>query len=82
MAKILVSLEDKLLRRVDIMARRLGLSRSAYLSHLATRDVERYGGPGKGRDAQRALRRLDELVESAGRSGDTTRAIREDRDAR
>lgn len=72
-------LEDKLLKRIDGAARRLGFSRSAYLSHIATLDVERYDGPGKDRQVKGALRSIDELFAAAGRNGDTTRAIREER---
>ena len=82
MVKILVSIEDKLLKRIDGAARRLGFSRSAYLSHIATLDVERYDGPGKDRQVKGALRSIDELFAAAGRNGDSTRAIREERDRR
>jgi metal-responsive CopG/Arc/MetJ family transcriptional regulator len=39
MAKVLVSLGDALLRRIDRVARARGLSRSAYLAELAERDA-------------------------------------------
>lgn len=35
MAKVLVSIDDDLLRTVDEQARKLGLSRSAYITRLA-----------------------------------------------
>lgn len=39
MAKVLVSIDDALLERIDARARELGLSRSAYVSRLAEGDV-------------------------------------------
>ena len=80
-AKVLVSLNDALLRRVDRIAKFRGLSRSAYLSELAERDAARAGGPGTTPSARRAFTRLDELF--ANRAGeDSTGAIRAERDAR
>jgi metal-responsive CopG/Arc/MetJ family transcriptional regulator len=65
MAKVLVSLNDALLRRVDRIAKARGLSRSAYLAQLAERDAARSEGPGVTRTAQRAFSRLDELFAAA-----------------
>jgi len=81
MAKVLVSLNDALLRRVDRIAKIRGLSRSAYLGSLAERDVDRSEGPGSTRTARRALSRLDELF-ADGPAEDSTSAIRAERDAR
>ena len=81
MAKVLVSLNDALLRRVDRMAKARGLSRSAYLAELAARDADRAEGPGSSPTARRALARLDELF-TAGPGEDSTQAIRSERDAR
>ena len=39
MSKILVSVDDKLLARIDRAASSAGLSRSAYLARLAARDL-------------------------------------------
>jgi metal-responsive CopG/Arc/MetJ family transcriptional regulator len=80
-AKVLVSLNEALLRRIDRTAKARGLSRSAYLAELAERDVARAGGPGSTRAARRALSRLDELF-AAGPAEDSTAAIRAERDAR
>jgi hypothetical protein len=80
-AKVLVSLNDALLRRVDRIAKSRGLSRSAYLAELAERDASRTGGPGATPAARRALARLDELF-TGGMRGDSTDAIRAERDAR
>lgn len=80
MAKVLVSLNDGLLRRVDRVAKARGLSRSAYLAELAEHDTTR-SAPGTTRAARRALSRLDELF-AAGAGEDSTIAIRRERDAR
>jgi metal-responsive CopG/Arc/MetJ family transcriptional regulator len=79
--KVLVSLNDALLRRIDRIAKARGLSRSAYLAQLAEQDAARTEGPGVTRAARRALSRLDELF-AAGLEGDSTQAIRAERDAR
>ena len=81
MAKVLVSLNDALLRRIDRIAKARGLSRSAYLAGLAERDAARTEGPGAGRAARRALTRLDALF-AEGPVEDSTIAIRAERDAR
>ncbi|MFL5759531.1 MAG: ribbon-helix-helix protein, CopG family [Xanthobacteraceae bacterium] len=81
MTKVLVSLNDTLLRRIDRIAKARGLSRSAYLAELAERDAMRWEGPGTTRAARRALSRLDELF-AAGHAEDSTVAIRAERDAK
>jgi hypothetical protein len=81
MAKVLVSFDDKLLRRIDRAAKVSGKSRSAYLSDLAASEAARRDGPGRSAAARTALRRLDRLfVESPAE--DSTAAIRAERDAR
>jgi metal-responsive CopG/Arc/MetJ family transcriptional regulator len=81
MMKVLVSLNDTLLRRIDRIANARGLSRSAYLAELAEHDVTRWEGPGKSRAARRALSHLDELF-ADGPAEDATVAIRAERDTR
>ena len=81
MAKVLVSLDDTLLRRIDRIAQSRGLSRSAYLAQLAERDAARSSGPGATAAVRRTLARLDELFERSP-AGDSTEAIRAERDAR
>ena len=81
MAKVLVSIDDRLLRRIDRAARASGKSRSAYLSGLAEGAAASGSGPGKTTAARAALRRLDRLFASAP-AGDSTAAIRAARDAR
>ncbi len=81
MAKVLVSIDDKLLRRIDRAASASGRSRSAYLSQLAENAAAGASGPGKTASARTALRRLDRLFSGAP-AGDSTAAIRAARDAR
>lgn len=81
MAKVLVSIDDALLRRVDRAAKALGVTRSAYLGQLAEEELARAAGPGTQPAARRALARLDALL-SKGPAGDSTMAIRQERDAR
>ncbi len=81
MAKVLVSFDDKLLKRIDRAARANGMTRSAYLAELAESGPSGLVGPGKSRSARAAMRRLDRLFQSAP-AGDSTAAVREERDAR
>jgi hypothetical protein len=79
--KVLVSLDDRLLRRIDRAAKERGLSRSAYLAELAERDLGLARGPGANRHAQAGLRRLDRLFTRLPHD-DPVGAIRAERDAR
>lgn len=81
MKKVLLSIDDKLLRQIDRAAQVLGLSRSAYLSRLAAREL---GTASRGRNAKvrRALARLDRLGAENGTPVDPTAFIRRERDAR
>ncbi len=82
MAKILVSVDERLLVRIDRAARSAGLTRSAYLANLATRDLGDERGPGATRRARHAATRLDRLFDARPHGEDATAAIRADRDAR
>jgi hypothetical protein len=79
-AKVLVSFEDSLLRRIDRAAKSRGLTRSAYLAELAESDARR-SGPGRHPAARAALRELDRLFAGAP-ADESTEAIRTARDAR
>jgi metal-responsive CopG/Arc/MetJ family transcriptional regulator len=81
MAKILVSMDDKLLARIDKAARALGLTRSAYLSRLAAREVEASLGPGRTAATRDALRRIDELFTTNQHEIDVSTAVRQERDS-
>lgn len=82
MTKILVSMDDKLIASVDRAARRLGLSRSAYLARLAAKDVGATSGPGREPRVREALAALDRLFAENPTPGDVTAIIREMRDSR
>lgn len=82
MAKVLVSMDEKLLAQVDQAARALGLTRSAYISRLAARYLGVARGPGRAPGARRAAAELDRLFASNPMTGDTTEAVRAERDAR
>lgn len=81
-AKVLVSIEDRLLARIDRVAGESGLTRSAYLSRLAAKEIGSNPGPGRDRKVRRALGRLDRLFRSRSVPEDATAAIRAERDAR
>lgn len=81
MAKVLVSFDEKLLKRIDRAAKISGESRSAYLARLAEDDAARGRGPGRSPAARTALRRLDRLFVGSP-AGDSTSAVRAARDAR
>jgi hypothetical protein len=82
MAKILISLDERLLKRIDAAARRLGLSRSRYLARLAQRDVGAERGPGTEPRVRTALRALDRLFAENPTSGDAAAIVRRMRDKR
>jgi metal-responsive CopG/Arc/MetJ family transcriptional regulator len=82
MSKILVSVDDKLLARIDRAARKAGLTRSAYLARLAARDLGTDHGPGADRQARRAITKLDKLFKAHSGEQDATAAVRAERDSR
>ena len=84
MPKVLVSMEQSLLTRLDRAARRLGLSRSAYLARLIGREVGAGTGPGRDPRVRKALADIDRLVRrNPPPAGfDITVAIRRMRDTR
>jgi hypothetical protein len=81
MSKVLVSLDDRLLRRIDRAAKSRGLTRSAYLAQLAEGDLAGTSGPGKSPAARAALGELDRLF-AGSPPDDSSAAIRAARDAR
>lgn len=84
MGKVLVSLDDRLLARIDREARARGVSRSAFLSDLASKALGHGRGPGASSEVRAALEGLVRLVEETPPSvaEDSTDAVREERDAR
>jgi hypothetical protein len=77
-------MDEKLLGRADRSARRLGLSRSAYLARLVERDLGTEAGPGRDPAVRRALAEIDRLVTEnpAPARFDPADAIRKMRDSR
>jgi DNA-binding phage protein len=83
MAKVLVTIEDPLLQRIDRTARDRGLTRSAYLSELARNDIDRRLGPGVTPEVRSALARLRSLAGApVATAEDSTAIVRRMRDER
>lgn len=84
MAKVLVTIEDKLLTAIDARATKLGVSRSRYLSDLAEHELGTAKGPGAAASSRLALRAIQELAKEAGvpQGEDYVKIIREMRDSR
>ena len=74
-------MDDRLLARVDRAARRLGLTRSAYLANLAARELGREG-PGRDPKVREAIAGLQRLFAENPTPGDVTAIIRKMRDSR
>ncbi len=64
--RVLISIDDRLLERIDERAARLGLSRSAYLAQLADADLTGGNGPGADPSVRAALAALDDLLGDRG----------------
>lgn len=75
-------MDEKLLARVDRAARRLGLTRSAYLATLVSRDLGTEHGPGRDPKVREAIAGLHRLFTENPTPGDVTAIIREMRDSR
>lgn len=82
MAKVLVSLDERLLERLDQEARSRGLSRSALIAEMAARGLGEPLGPGADPRVHEALRRTRELFADVHDAVDSTQMIREMRDSR
>ena len=87
MAKVLVSIDDRLLKWIDAEAKERQMTRSALLSEFAEQGLGRRLGPGARPEVHEALADLDALAaeaEAAGElpPGDTTADIRATRDER
>jgi metal-responsive CopG/Arc/MetJ family transcriptional regulator len=82
MTKVLVSFDEKLLRRIDRFRAGRGLSRSAYIRELCERDLAMSFSLGKLREKRKkALTKLDELAADSP-AVESTEAIRRERNAR
>ena len=83
MAKVLISVDEALLARMDRAAKEAGLTRSAYLAGLAEADLSRASGPGRRPEVRAALDAIDDLFEATPTPGvDSTEAVRALRDTR
>jgi hypothetical protein len=82
MTKVLVSLDQKLLERLDREAAGRGLSRSALIQELAAKGLGEPVGPGANAEVHEALRQAAELLADLPDTGDSTDWIRAERDAR
>jgi metal-responsive CopG/Arc/MetJ family transcriptional regulator len=75
MAKVMISIPDKLLERIDAHARASRESRSGFLRRVAERELIERQGPRR--------RELEQLLgPPLSMGGEATRLIREDRDSR
>ncbi len=60
--RVLISIDERLLARIDQACARDGFKRSTYLAQLAERDLHAAGGPGTTPTARSALAALDALL--------------------
>lgn len=65
--RVLISIDERLLARIDDACARRGMSRSAYLARLADADLAGGIGPGARPEVRAALATIDQLVAEAGR---------------
>jgi metal-responsive CopG/Arc/MetJ family transcriptional regulator len=65
--RVLISIDERLLDRVDQACARTGVTRSRFLAQLADEHLSGGRGPGAEPRVQAALARLDELVARAAR---------------
>lgn len=63
--RVLISIDEQLLARIDRAASRKGMSRSGYLAELAERDIGPGSGPGADPVVRAAMRALDDLYAAA-----------------
>lgn len=65
--RVLISIDERLLDRIDEAADRLGLSRSGFLAQTAAQQLEGGAGPGADPRVRASLAALDELLSGIGR---------------
>jgi hypothetical protein len=65
--RVLISIDERLLERIDDACARRGVSRSAYLAQLAGADLVGGTGPGADPTVRAALAALDGLLADARR---------------
>lgn len=60
--RVLISIDERLLARIDQACARNGLKRSTYLAQLAERELIAAAGPGATPTSRAALSALDDLL--------------------
>jgi hypothetical protein len=60
--RVLISIDDRLLARIDAASARAGMSRSGYLAGLADADLSVSVGPGADPAVRDALRAIDGIL--------------------
>lgn len=63
MARILISLHDALVRRIDVAASDLAVSRSEFIARTLARSLDFEPAPGSRTTARAALSRIDRVFE-------------------
>jgi len=81
MAKVLISLDPKLLERLDHVAVQRHMSRSALIAEFAAKGLGEPIGPGARPEVRQALREAEALFANLPDTGDSTDWIRAERDS-
>lgn len=63
--RVLISIDERLLARIDEACERVGMSRSAFIAQSASRDLDGSVGPGADPSVRAALATLDQLLAAA-----------------
>jgi len=82
MTKILISIDDRLLERLDHEAAAQGVSRSALIAQLTAAALGEPIGPGADLEVHAALDRLEAMGRTIRDPVDSTEVIRQMRDSR
>lgn len=79
-AKVMISIPDRLLERLDARAKSIGESRSGFLQRLAERELDR-ADIGRRKEIERLLAEIDALGPGENAHVDAAQLIREDRES-
>ncbi len=82
MTKILISMDDRLVERLDREAAALGISRSALIARLTASALGEPIGPGAHPEVHAALDKLEAMGRDIHDTVDSTEIIRQMRDSR
>jgi hypothetical protein len=80
-AKVMISMPDDLLDRLDLRAKEAGETRSGFLQRLTERELEG-GERGRRAEAKRLMAKIEGTFTDNEPPFDAARLIREDRDSR